>query len=70
MARPINSVGDAYDRLIEAKPGCIQGFVCDAAFQDIGTPGDYWTTSFELSGRPARPKRRTDAGRASAPARA
>ncbi len=49
----INSVGHTYDRLIEAKPGCIQGFVCAAAFQDIGTPGDYWTTSFHcLAGRP------------------
>ena len=49
----INSVGEAYDRLLEAKPGCIQGFVCDAAFQDIGTPDDYWTTSFEcLAARP------------------
>jgi hypothetical protein len=29
------------------------GFVCDAAFQDIGTPDDYWTTSFEcLAARP------------------
>jgi hypothetical protein len=49
----MNSVGEAYDRLLEAKPGCIQGFVCDAAFQDIGTPDDYWTTSFEcLAARP------------------
>ena len=48
----VNSVGDVYDRLLESKPGCIRGFVCDAAFQDIGTPADYWTTSFEhLGGR-------------------
>jgi mannose-1-phosphate guanylyltransferase len=50
---PINSVGGVYDRLLAAKPGCIQGFVCEAALQDIGTPRDYWNTSFEcLAGRP------------------
>jgi NDP-sugar pyrophosphorylase family protein len=42
-----------YNRLLETQPGCIQGFVCEAGLQDIGTPGDYWTTSFEcLAGRP------------------
>ena len=40
-------------RLLESKPGCIQGHVCDATFQDIGTASDYWTTSFALLG--ARP---------------
>ena len=49
----LNSVGGAYDRLLATKPGCLEGFVCDAAFQDIGTTGDYWTTSLEsLGGRP------------------
>jgi ADP-glucose pyrophosphorylase len=39
--------------LLESKPGCIRGYACDAAFQDIGTVGDYWTTSFALlDGRP------------------
>lgn len=50
---PVNSVGDVSDRLLETKPGCIQGFFCEAALQDIGTPQDYWNTSFEyLAGRP------------------
>lgn len=49
--RAVKSVGGAYDRLLESKPGCIRGFVCDAAFHDIGTPADYWTTSFECLGR-------------------
>ena len=49
----VNSIGDAYMRLLESKPGCIQGHVCDATFQDIGTASDYWTTSFALLG--ARP---------------
>ncbi len=49
----VNSIGDAYTRLLEAQPGSIHGHVCDAAFQDIGTASDYWTTSFALlDGRP------------------
>jgi mannose-1-phosphate guanylyltransferase len=49
----MNSVGDAYNRLLESKPGCIRGYACGAAFQDIGTVGDYWMTSFALlAGRP------------------
>ena len=51
---PINSVGHTYNRLLETNPECIQGFFCEAALQDIGTPDDYWTTSFEcLAGRPS-----------------
>jgi mannose-1-phosphate guanylyltransferase len=51
--RAVNSIGDAYTRLLESKPGSIHGHVCDAAFQDIGTVSDYWTTSFGLlGGRP------------------
>jgi NDP-sugar pyrophosphorylase family protein len=49
----VNSIGDAYTRLLESKPGSIHGHVCGAAFQDIGTASDYWTTSFALlGGRP------------------
>ena len=33
----VNSIGDAYTRLLESKPGSIHGHACDAAFQDIGT---------------------------------
>jgi NDP-sugar pyrophosphorylase family protein len=46
----VNSIGDAYTRLLESKPDSIHGHVCDAAFQDIGTADDYWTTSFSLLG--------------------
>jgi NDP-sugar pyrophosphorylase family protein len=49
----VNSIGDAYTRLLESRPGSIHGHACDAAFQDIGTVRDYWTTSFALlGGRP------------------
>jgi NDP-sugar pyrophosphorylase family protein len=48
--RPVNSIGDSYSRLLESKPGSIRGFVCDASFDDIGTPADYWTTSFARLG--------------------
>jgi NDP-sugar pyrophosphorylase family protein len=46
--QPVNTVGDAYTRLLESDPGCIRGYLCDATFQDIGTTSDYWTTSFAL----------------------
>jgi NDP-sugar pyrophosphorylase family protein len=49
----VNSIGDAYTRLLESKPGSIHGYACDAVFRDIGTVSDYWTTSFALlDGRP------------------
>ena len=40
----VNSVGAVYDRLIASKPGSIRGYVCDAAFWDIGTPQDHALT--------------------------
>ena len=43
--RPLNSVGGVYDELIARQPGSILGFICDAAFWDIGTVSDYWKTS-------------------------
>lgn len=48
--QPVNSIGGSYSRLIGSKPGSIRGFVCDAPFDDIGTPTDYWTTSFARLG--------------------
>jgi NDP-sugar pyrophosphorylase family protein len=51
--QPANSVGDTYTRLLESRPGSIHGYLCDASFQDIGTPSDYWATSLALlGGRP------------------
>jgi len=48
--RPVNGFEDAYRGLLTSRPGCIQGYFCDAAFQDIGTISDYWTTSFDCLG--------------------
>ena len=48
--RPINSVGDVYDRLIAQQPGSVRGFVTHGAFWDVGTVADYWTTSAALGG--------------------
>lgn len=44
-----NSIGDVYDRLIAARRGSVRAHVCDARFWDIGTVGDYWTTSHEFA---------------------
>jgi NDP-sugar pyrophosphorylase family protein len=50
---PVNTIGGIYDDVIAADPGCIRGFVSDAAFWDIGTVSDYWITSaFFGGGRP------------------
>jgi mannose-1-phosphate guanylyltransferase len=43
--RPVSSIGDVYDKLLESRPGSVRGFVCDAAFWDIGTVADYLRTS-------------------------
>jgi NDP-sugar pyrophosphorylase family protein len=48
--QPLNSFGDTYIRLLTARPGSIRAHTCDAAFQDIGTTSDYWTTSFACLG--------------------
>lgn len=45
-----NSIGGVYDTLIADRPGSIRAFVSDAGFRDIGTVGDYWTTSRALNG--------------------
>ncbi|MCC7415687.1 MAG: NDP-sugar synthase [Acidobacteria bacterium] len=49
--RPANSVGGLYDELIAARPGSLRGVLCDAAFWDVGTPGDYWRTSLDWAAR-------------------
>lgn len=61
--RAINSIGDAYNRLIDTRPGSISGFVCDASFWDVGTVADYVTTSraFEKDTRPFSSTSRIDA---------
>ena len=53
------SVLGIYPRYIAERPGSIRGFVCDARFQDIGTPADLLKTSLDLAaadGRPDRPR--------------
>lgn len=42
---PASSIGGIYDALIASRPGSVRGFVCDAAFWDVGTVADYWRTS-------------------------
>jgi len=44
--QPSSSIGGVYDRLFASEPGAVQGFVCDAAFWDVGTASDYWSTSW------------------------
>jgi NDP-sugar pyrophosphorylase family protein len=46
---PAESVNALYPTLIRERPGTIRAFVCDAPFQDIGTPGDYLATSLALT---------------------
>jgi NDP-sugar pyrophosphorylase family protein len=48
----VNSIGGAYDALIRQQPGSLRGYVCEPAFFDIGTVGDYWTTSKALAAAP------------------
>lgn len=39
------TIGGIYDALIASQPDRVMAFVSDAAFSDVGTPGDYWRTS-------------------------
>ena len=36
----VSSIGSVYDTWMATRPGSIRGYVCDAAFWDIGTPED------------------------------
>jgi NDP-sugar pyrophosphorylase family protein len=46
---PAESVNALYPALIRERAGTIRGFVCDAPFQDIGTPADYLATSLAFA---------------------
>ena len=46
---PALSVGGVYSLLMRDDPRSIRGFICDASFQDIGTPADCLDTSLELA---------------------
>lgn len=47
---PHESVNALYPQLMRQHRGAIAAFVCEAAFQDIGTPSDLLETSIALSG--------------------
>ena len=47
--RPSESVNALYPALLAREPRAIAAHVCDATFQDIGTPADYLRTSLELA---------------------
>jgi NDP-sugar pyrophosphorylase family protein len=44
----VNSLA-LYDALIASKPGSVRGYLCEAAFWDIGTPEDYAATDAEFA---------------------
>jgi NDP-sugar pyrophosphorylase family protein len=48
-SEPSSTVGGVYNRMIQAAPGSIRGFVCDARFYDIGTVADYVATCRALA---------------------
>jgi len=43
--------------LIADRPGSLRAFVCDAAFQDIGTPADYLVSSLRIAALEGGPSR-------------
>lgn len=49
--RPSETVRELYPSLMKARPDAIGAFVCDATFDDIGTPADYLDTSLRLAER-------------------
>jgi mannose-1-phosphate guanylyltransferase len=51
-SRVVN-VHAVYEALAASKPGSIRGHLCEAAFWDIGTPADYWTTNAAFLGSDA-----------------
>jgi len=46
----VANVHAVYDALASSNPGCVRGYPCTAAFWDIGTPADYWTTNAAFLG--------------------
>jgi NDP-sugar pyrophosphorylase family protein len=53
----VRNIHSVYHALAEANPGCVRGYLCDAAFWDIGTPADYWETNIAFLG--SEPPERT-----------
>jgi len=50
----VANIHAVYESLAASNPGSVRGYLCEAAFWDIGTPADYWTThaAFLGSGSP------------------
>jgi len=46
----VANVHGIYEALVASNPGCVRGYLCDAAFWDIGTPADYRETHAALLG--------------------
>jgi NDP-sugar pyrophosphorylase family protein len=46
----VANVHGVYEALAASDPGSIRGYLCDAAFWDIGTGADYWKTHAALLG--------------------
>lgn len=51
VGQPAATVGGVYDELIARQPGAICGWTCKAAFWDVGTISDYWSTSWAFAAR-------------------
>lgn len=46
---PASTIGGIYDQLMATEPGAIRGLLSEASFFDVGTPADYWRTSFAFA---------------------
>ncbi|HXH05742.1 MAG TPA: NDP-sugar synthase [Vicinamibacterales bacterium] len=49
--RPLDSTGDLYRRLLAERPEAIAAHVCEAGFEDLGTPADYLRTCLAVARR-------------------
>ncbi|HEX2445950.1 MAG TPA: NDP-sugar synthase [Vicinamibacterales bacterium] len=47
--RPSESVLSLYPTLMNERPNAVAAFVCDAAFDDVGTPSDYLRTCLRVA---------------------
>jgi len=52
----VANIHEVYTALVASRPGCIRGYVCDAAFWDIGTPADYRDTNAEFLRQESSPR--------------
>jgi NDP-sugar pyrophosphorylase family protein len=65
---PLESVGGVYPRLIANRLGSVRAFICDTAFEDIGTPADYLASSLRIARREGGAARLVGPGSHTAPA--